>query len=559
MLIAGDRLLLATFRQSPARAVATATVTLLGGAASFAVPAILATAVDDILRERTGSWLWLLAAIALDIGLLIGVLLLGNNWYTQVTAELRHRLFGQAVDLGVQARELPPSADLVSRLTTDCTAVGRLLPTVWSGVTDGLVGVAAVVALALIDWRLVLIFGVGVPTVALAARTFLAGTTVLTARYRNAQSLIAGLLLDALAGIRTIQASGTADREAERVLRPLAELDSTGRAWWSAQGRAGWQVALLVRLIQVAVLAVAGVGVSSGRITPGQLLATVAYTPLALGVLSQVGLLATVGSARASAARLADVLALSSRPKPVRRLGVADGRVELRGVRLGTVLDDINLVIPAGTTLAVVGPSGAGKTTLAWLIGGLAVPDEGEVLLDDLPLRELPRHDLAREVAYAFEKPALLGETVHDTIAFGLPGVTRAEVEQAARVAQADAFVRRLPEGYDTRIADVPLSGGEVQRIGLAALVARNARVVVLDDAMAGLDSATEALIVAALARIQLGRTTVVVAHREDTAASADLVAWISAGRLQGLAPHQQLLTDRRYRALFQPDPQATS
>lgn len=163
---------------------------------------------------------------------------------------------------------------------------------------------------------------------------------------------------------------------------------------------------------------------------------------------------------------------------------------------------------------------------------------------------------LRRTVTYAFERPALLGTTVHDMIAYARPEASRAEVVAAAAVAQADRFIRSLPEGYDTPLARAPMSGGELQRLGLARAVLADARVIVLDDATSSLDTATEVKVAEALERVLVGRTCVVVAHRAATADRADLVAWLDAGRIRALAPHHVLWSDPSYRAVFGTDEQ---
>ncbi|WP_031054702.1 ATP-binding cassette domain-containing protein, partial [Streptomyces sp. NRRL WC-3774] len=197
----------------------------------------------------------------------------------------------------------------------------------------------------------------------------------------------------------------------------------------------------------------------------------------------------------------------------------------LRGPR--AVLDGVDLVVPGGTTLAVVGRSGAGKSLLAALAGRLAEPDAGEVLLDGVPLRELTHDALRRSIGYAFERPALLGGTVEEEIGLALPSRSPAQVREAARTAHADDFVRRLPEGYDTLVADAPRSGGESQRLGLARAFAHGGRLLILDDALSSLDTVTEARIAEALVSGGARGTRLLVAHRAATAARADAVAWL--------------------------------
>jgi ATP-binding cassette, subfamily B, bacterial len=202
-------------------------------------------------------------------------------------------------------------------------------------------------------------------------------------------------------------------------------------------------------------------------------------------------------------------------------------------------------------TAAVVGPSGTGKTTLAALVGRLTEPDEGEVLLDGIAVCDLQPADLRRGVAYAFARPARLGQTVADDIGYRSGPIARADIEHAARMARAHDFILRLPDGYDTPMADAPLSGGERQRLGIARALAADARVLVLDDATSSLDTATEAQVNAAIRELRADRTTLIVAHRASTAARADVVVWLHEGRVRGVAPHDQLWLQPAYRAVF--------
>ncbi|WP_308061564.1 ATP-binding cassette domain-containing protein [Streptomyces scabiei] len=216
-----------------------------------------------------------------------------------------------------------------------------------------------------------------------------------------------------------------------------------------------------------------------------------------------------------------------------------------------TVLDGLDLVLPARHSVALVGRSGAGTSLLAAVAGGLRVPDRGLVLLDGVPLDDVRPADLRAAVSYAFSDPELTGGTILDALSTAADRVPEERVHAAARAAQADAFVRRLPAGYDTLLTDAPLSGGQRQRLGLARALARDGRLLVLDDAMSSLDSAAEAAVLRALDGPYGDRTRLVVTRRTAAAARADLVAWLHEGRVAALAPHHELWQLPAYRALF--------
>ncbi|MBT2450200.1 ABC transporter ATP-binding protein [Streptomyces sp. ISL-43] len=268
---------------------------------------------------------------------------------------------------------------------------------------------------------------------------------------------------------------------------------------------------------------------ADGRLSPAGLLAVSGYLFLASGMVDQIDALLAIAQARAGARRLAEVLRHEPPAEGTGSVTPKDGAVRLRGVtvlRAGErVLDRLDLDLPAGAAVALVGRTGAGKSVLAGLLGRLTDPDEGEIAIGGVPVRDLPLDRLRTLVAHAFERPELYGRTVHEAISFGRPGLTRADVVRAARAAQADRFVRRLPAGYDTPLDETPMSGGERQRLGLARALVCPALVHVLDDATSGLDTVTEAEVSRSVTDLLAGRTRLVAAHRAATAARCD-TAW---------------------------------
>ncbi|WP_416975461.1 ABC transporter ATP-binding protein [Streptomyces sp. 4F14] len=522
----------------------------------LATPTLLAAAVKAALDGGDAARpVTLLGAAVLTAGLLdVTTAPLGASAVGRAGAWLQTRTVGHLLAFGHRST-LPPG-DATARLVQAAPGTAGLTVTVAGSVISLASSVAALGLLWRIDVWAGLVFTLAIPAVVLVSRRFIGGATTAQAGYLQAQSTIAARLLSALAGARTIRAAGTVDAETGRVLAPLPELARAGHALWDLQRGTVWQLKLLIPLTQVLVTAVAGLGVAAGRTNPADLLAVTGYLGLASGALSQIDVLLEIAQVRAGTARLAEILARpapadGTRPAPA----PGPGEVELREVtvtRDGTpVLDRLDLRLPAGRSVALVGRSGTGKSLLAGLVGRLSDPDSGHVLLDGVPVADLLLADLARQVTYAFDRPALTGATVHEAIICGRPDLDRADVVEAAQAAHADTFVRRMPQGYDTPLADAPLSGGERQRIGLARALARPARVYVLDDATSGLDTVTEAEVTDAITTRLQGRTRLVVAHRAATASRCDLVAWLDGGRIRALAPHTELWLDDRYRAVF--------
>ncbi|GAA4542090.1 ABC transporter ATP-binding protein [Amycolatopsis samaneae] len=550
MAESADRLLVALARRDRGRLALVVCGALLGSAAGLALPGALAAAVDAVVGGRRSwpevTWLLVLGLTQIATDVLSGVLV--GRMTATATAWLRRRLADRLLALGT--RSPFAEGDAVSRLTGDCAGAGGLVPVVVQVGSGLLTSVGAVVLLALLDWRLALFFLGSLPFALLLARVHLRHSAEDVLTYQRVSGELGARMLDAAAGLRTIAAAGIADREAERVLRPLPRLNLAGRGIWRTQARMVWRAALLLPAVEIVVLAAAGFGVLAGRLSVGDMLAVLGYVALGLGVLAQVPMLTTLSRARSGAERLAEVFE-EPVPEPG-KLGLRPGRgrVELRHVTVRGALAELDLAVEAGTFLAVVGRSGSGKSALTAVLGGLLVPDEGVVLLDGRPVPSLRPEELRAVVGYAFERPALLGETVADAVGYG-SWAGEGAVRAACRTAQVDDVVVRLPRGYRTPLAETPLSGGERQRLGLARAIVPNPRVLILDDATASLDTVTELAVEDAMASALPGRTRIVVTHRASTASRADLVLWLEDGRIRAVAPHAALWREPGYRAVF--------
>ncbi|AWZ13671.1 ABC transporter ATP-binding protein [Streptomyces sp. ICC1] len=559
-----DRALVAAARHSGGRTAAVLGCALAAAAAALAEPAVLGHTLDLLLRRDPAGPAWTLlcaAVIAAEVALDAAAARLTGDVDGRTTARLRRLGLARLLRTAPHHAARHAPGETAARLTAHATEAGKVPAAAAHAVTALLPPLGAVVALLLIDLWTALAFLVGVPLLVLLLRTFSRDTLTSVARYQQVQLATAGRLVEALAGARTIAAAGTAERERDRILAQLPELGTEGRRMWQVFGGTTARSAALMPILLYAVLAVGGIRLSAGAIGVGELLAASRYAALAAGVGAVTAGLAAVARGRAAARRTAALLTLPVLGHGREELPAGGpGTLELRGVRVvrdgSTVLHDISLVIPGGSTVAVVGRSGAGKTQFAAVAGRLADPDAGRVLLDGVPLPEVGAEALRREVGYAFDRPALLGDTVGEAIGFGSgPAPGRDAVRAAARAAGADGFVRRLPHGYDTPLADAPLSGGEFQRLGLARAFCHAGRLLVLDDATSSLDTVTAREVERALAREVRPGTRIVVAHRLSSAARADLVVWLEDGRVRATGPHGVLWRhEPAYRAVFAAD-----
>ncbi|MFI9528482.1 ABC transporter ATP-binding protein [Micromonospora rosaria] len=569
-----NRLLRETVRGGSGWTAGLALVAVTGAVAELLLPATLGLAVDAALTADGGGpfggtvgW-WPLAACALVVVLVLtdtlGDLATGYG-AARATARLRGRLLRHLFRLDVRQVRRHPVGDLVGRLVGQAADAGQAGNAVVLAGIALLPPVGSVVALTLLEPVLGLTLLAGLAVVAVLMRAFVADASTAVGGYQRTLGAIAGRLLESTAGARTVAAAATTDREAERVLAPLSDLAGHGRLTWRLLARASARTAAVAPLLNLAVVAVGGWALAAGWLTPGELVAAVRYAALGAGLGAVLAGLNRLVRARAGAGRVADLLAQPVAGDGNRSLPPGRGALRLRGVGVRAddgraILDGVDLTVPAGATVAVVGASGAGKSTLAAVAGRLHDPDAGEVLLDAVPLPELSHPALRTAVGYAFDRPVLVGATVHEAIGLALPAAeaappagdlpASAPVLRAARDAAVDDCLARLPEGFRTRPGDAPLSGGEAQRLGLARALAAQ-RLLVLDDATSSLDTATEQRVARAVAGRAGERTRLIVTHRVATAAAADLVAWLDRGRLRAVGPHHRLWTDPAYRAVF--------
>ncbi|MFE9570876.1 ABC transporter ATP-binding protein [Streptomyces sp. NPDC006692] len=543
-------LLRETVRQSAGPGTLILVLTCASAGAGLALPAVLGRALDLVLARRQSdatpwiTWCALLTAAAVLIAALESAVTATAT--ARSAAWLRRRVLGHVLDAGPQH---PCSeGELVARLTGNAAQAATVPVSIAGALAAVVTPVGGLVALALTDLWTALVVLAGMPLFAVLLRVFVRGSGASSAGYLHTQGQIAGRLLEAVRGARTIAAAGHPERDAARILAPLPELSRQGHRMWQVLGRSTAQAAVLLPLLQLAVLAVAGLRLARGDLSVGGLLAAWRYASLATGTGALVGMVNTLTRGRTAVARLQEVLAAPVVPYGSGELPVGTGELTMRGVVHGP-LRGVDLTLPGGAVVAVVGRSGSGKSALAAVAGRLADPESGTVLLDGVPLSSLTRTQLRRAVGYAFARPVLLGGTVGATIAYGAHDPGEPAVVAAARSACADDFVRRMPAGYATPCASAPLSGGEAQRLGLARAFAHPGRLLILDDATSSLDSATELKVSGALLRG--AGTHLIVAHRASTAARADLVVWLEEGRPRAVAPHRELVRLADYRAVF--------
>jgi ATP-binding cassette subfamily B protein len=513
---------------------------LLGTLGTLALPSVLGKAIDAVVSGGSSHWFWLAAGlIALGVAVDLVDAYAGTACAAGTTAWLRNRLVRHVLAAG--PRHGFDTGDLVSRVSGNAAEAANAGPVVVTVLTSVLPPVGSLVLLAYLDIWLAVAFLAGVGLVAVVLRLFTMRTASVVTEYLSIQGRIATRLSESIGGVRTIAAAGTVEREEGRVLTELPALHEQGMRSWRVLSGSAAQAAVVGPLVLVAVLATGGLGLAAGRLTPGELFAAGQYAMLGAGLGSLTSVFGRLARTRAGATRVGEVLAVSPVPYGSSELPAGAGRLEFRGVTVGSLLTDVSFTVDGGAAVAIVGRSGAGKSVLASVAARLRDPDAGAVLLDGIPLPALTHDELRAAVGCAFERPHLVGATVGAAIG--------PSYEEAARATYAHEFVSRLPSGYDTALVDAPMSGGELQRLGLARAWPAQ-RLLVLDDATSSVDMVTEMRISATLTDAG-GRTRLVVTHRMSTAARADLVVWLESGRVRAVGTHDDLWAIRDYREVF--------
>lgn len=558
--LAGLRPFLAPYRIMVLAALAaltlTATVSLILPLAVRRVVDNFNTGSAELLDQYFGAALLIAAALALGTG---ARYYLVTRLGERVVADIRRALFDRISGLSPAFFERILTGEVLSRLTTDTTLI---LSVIGSSVSVALRNVLLLLgglvflfftSAKLTGLVLLIVPVVIVPIVLLGRR--------LRALSRDNQDWIAassGAAAEALSAVQTVQAYTHEARTR------AAFADVTEKSFASARTRIGTRAVMTVIVIFLVFTGIVGVlwigarDVRAGAMSAGELVQFVIYAVMvagAVGALSEIW--GELQRAAGATERLVELLHTTDTvqdpaqpqalPRPVR------GEIRFEGLHFAyparpdtSALNGVDLHVLTGETVALVGPSGAGKTTILQLLQRFYDPQQGRVTLDGIDLRDMARGDFRRALALVPQDPVIFAATARDNIRFGRPEASDAEVEAAARAAAAHDFLTALPEGYDTALGErgVMLSGGQRQRVAIARAILRDAPVLLLDEATSALDAESERAVQAAVERLAEGRTTLVVAHRLATVKRADRIVVFDQGRIVAQGTHEALVAE---------------
>jgi ABC-type multidrug transport system fused ATPase/permease subunit len=546
-------------RPYPLRA-ALAVATLLGFTLVALLPPFLAKlAVDEGIAPRDLDRLTLVVIAFVAAGLATFALSAVQTYFTgwvgeRGLADLRIRLFSHLQRLSLGFYERNRTGAIISRITNDVEALDQLVTDGLSSLVQNslLLGGTAVV-LFILDWRLALATLVVLPVMAALTVWFRVRSNRAYRAVRERLGLVTATLAEDISGMRVVQ-SFTREPASQASFRGINErYRAANHDTVVVSGLYFPAVDVLSSVATAIVLGLGGVLVVQDELTVGTLFAFTLYLANFFDPVQQLSqLYNTFLSATAALDRITDVL--DEEPEVVdaptaRELERVGGHVRFEHVRFGygslpDVLHDFDLDVPAGTTVALVGHTGAGKSTIAKLLARFYDPRSGRITVDGHDLRDVTQASLRRQLGIVPQEGFLFAGTVAENIAFGRPDATRADIEAAASAVSADGFVEDLPEGYDTQLGErgFRLSLGQRQLVAFARALLANPRILILDEATSSVDIGTERRIEHGLRRLLAGRTAFVIAHRLSTIRSADLIVVLDHGRMVERGTHAELL-----------------
>ncbi|MFB8032553.1 ABC transporter ATP-binding protein [Streptomyces sp. NPDC056004] len=528
---------------------------LAGMAVMALVPLITKVIIDDVVVGHTRSlavWTGLLVAAA---GLVYIATYIrryyGGRLALDVQHDLRTEMYGTITRLDGKRQDELSTGQVVGRATSDLQLIQGLLFMLPMTIGNVLLFLISLVIMAWLSPLLTLVAIAVAPALWFIARRSRTRLFPATWYAQGQAAAVAGVVDGAVSGVRVVKGFGQEEQETGKLREVGRKLFAGRLRTIRLNSRYTPALQAVPALGQVAMLALGGWLATRGEITLGTFVAFSTYLAQLVGPVRMLAMVLTVGQqARAGVERVLELIDTEPTMKDGTKDLPADApaSVEFDDVRFGydaerPVLDGFSLTIEPGETVAVVGASGSGKSTVSLLLPRFYDVTHGAVLVGGHDVRELTQRSLRAAIGLVPEDSFLFSDTVRANIAYGFPDATQEQIEEAARAAQADRFIAELPEGYDTKVGEhgLTLSGGQRQRVALARAILADPRLLLLDDATSAVDARVEHEIHEALRQVMAGRTTLLIAHRRSTLGLADRIAVLENGRLADIGTHEEL------------------
>ena len=533
------------------------------------VPQIIKEAIDQGLATGEARALYVAAAIILGIAVVRGIAAFGQRYYGQwlthrVSYDMRNDFYDRVQTLPFSFHDRTQTGDLMSRVTSD---IGETERFVGIGLMDLIASVlllgGVIVAMLLEDVRIALLALIPIPVLIYATLRF--GFTVrpMFKQIQDQLGVLSTVMQESLTGVRVVKAFAREPHE-------MAKFDQENEGWFALRYKLiqtwanNWPFFTFTLAVSIFILLwFGGPMVLAGQFTVGTLFALISYVLMLNGPVQRLGFLVNLAAtAGASALRVFEIVDATndiSDKADALVLGEVRGEVAFAQVGFGyhneqPILQDVSFRVAPGRSVALIGPTGSGKSTLINLIPRFYDATSGRVLIDGHDVRDITQESLRRHIGIVLQDSFLFSATIAENIAYGRPDATQEEIETAARAARAHEFIMSFPDGYGTEVGErgVTLSGGQKQRVAIARALLRDPRILILDDSTSSVDTETEHLIQQALARLMEGRTTFIIAQRLLTLKNADQILVLDRGRIVERGHHEALLAqDGLYRQIY--------
>ncbi len=531
---------------------------LVWSSARVALPILTGKTIDEAIgggdKELLLTFALAIVALAAIQGLAAAVRrYMAMSTSYRVEANLRAQLYDQVNQLSLDYHDRTSTGQLMSRASADLHEIQMFAVVIPLNTAFFLIAIGAFAVLLTVHVPLAFAAMIAYPVITLLSARFFRRLSPATARVQQDLADVTHVVEENIAGVRTVRSFGREDDEVRKLQavadRTFADSMEAARLRTIYTPLFSW----LPAISQLVILSFGGYLVLEGQLTPGEFIAFFQYLNMLIFPVQSLGELVPSGQrAMTSAARVWNVL--RQRPTITKTphagpMPDGDGDLVFEDVQFAyvegyPVLRDFNLRIPAGASVALVGPTGCGKTTVAKLLPRFYEVQSGQVLIDGTNIRDIRVDDLRRNVGLVFQDTFLFSDTIRNNIAYGRVDATQDEIEHAAALAQAAEFIDELPDGYNTVVGEqgFSLSGGQRQRLAIARAILIRPRVLILDDATSSVDASMEQEIRTALRRVMEGRTTIIISHRLSTIALADQVVLIEGGRVIEVGTHSELL-----------------